>query len=152
MIIQLTQLGDQMAKNKEMNLQSDWVREFCQYSKPNDTKEISRNFRSRITHAGLIFYLHYCWAHEFGCVLRPDMIWYTIVSEIAKQVLDNPEEYRHLFTDSQEKKTIVTQVDDVSSLDINVLTQQIKTIISDKNFFETICETRFESEAESFVF
>ncbi len=125
-----------------LNLEFDWRN----LPKETDIKQLVQNFDSPHTHAGLAYYLYYCWANEKGCTLRPDMIWYTVVSEVASQILANPEEYRHLFTDSTEKKTVIQLVDRYYDIDVGTLIQQLETLIQSKDFFDTITNTRFKSD------
>lgn len=110
-------------------------------------KVIECSFSSDNTHAGFIYYLHFCWAKEHGCQLRPDMLWYTIVSNIAQLVLDSPDAFRHLFTDSSDKKQInLSDSMGTTRIDVEELTHALQKIIQNKEFMDTICETRFLSE------
>ena len=100
------------------------------------------NFSTNITHAGLIYYMHLCWAQEKGACLRPDMIWHTIVGEIAHEVLQEPEYYRYLFTDSKDKQTVVQVVDDTTEISVELLVEQINHLIKNKEFLSVICDTQ----------
>jgi hypothetical protein len=73
-----------------------------------------------VTHSGLIYYLHACWAKELGCVLRPDMVYYTIVSEIATYVVDNPEKFRSLFSNSKSKVDFIVSNKNAHQGDLNI--------------------------------
>lgn len=56
--------------------------------------EISSTYKSEMhTHAGFINYLFYAWANEMGICLRPDMLYYTIISETITHVLINNNVY-----------------------------------------------------------
>lgn len=103
---------------------------------------------TNITHAGFIHYLHLCWARERGCVLRPDILWNTILSEFATSVLDRPEYYRHLFRDRPGKGAVIMVVGSPEQEpDMGVLVDGIRKQISNPAFLSTICDTRFASEA-----
>lgn len=108
-------------------------------------KEISRNFTSDITHAGFIHYLHLCWAKELGCELRPDILYYTIISELAAEILANPEDYKHLFSDSQEKETLVTVAED-GIIKADRLVALMRDVVKSPEFLETVCDTTFVSD------
>lgn len=104
---------------------------------------VNKNFTSEYTHAGFISYLHYCWAREFGAVLRPDMIFHTIISELASKILSKPKLYNYLFTDSEKKVDIMT-FDQL--FDYNQLLANFKTLIKNQDFMSTICDTEFDSD------
>ena len=70
------------------------------------------------THKNYIHYLTLAWSNHFSVVLSPDIIFFTILCEIADEILSNPDSYRHLFTDSQEKKQIMTLTHDVKHIDV----------------------------------
>lgn len=117
----------------------------CKRSKFNKIKELSTTVPKEncIYHNGLIQMAFYCWAKELSMVLRPDIIWYTIISEIARDVIKSPKNYKHLFTDSEQKKNLVTISIDI---DMNQLMSLLKDRISNKEFYSLICETTFEEQ------
>lgn len=131
-----------------MDTIEDWVSTFVRPSRNDPTSnyiEIKRNFSSDITHAGFIHYLHLCWAQEIGCELRPDMLYYTIISEVASQILKNPEQYVHLFSGSQIKSNIVVfEQDDIVTADR--LVEAIRNIVKSPEFLSTICDVKFDSD------
>jgi len=139
-----------------MSSASDWVGSFIEKdlfsskSKPlNEVcEEVNRNFTSNITHAGFIHYLHLCWATEVGCELRPDMIWYTVVSELASLVLSNPERFKNLFNNETIKKNI-TIVSGSPIINADTLVEAIRNVIANQEFLSDICDVKFESEVEN---
>ena len=133
----------------ELDTTEKWVQSFMQFGSVHAYKELERNFESNVTHSGLIYYLHYCWAKEIGCVIRPDMIWHTVVSEIASAVLKNPSKYKYLFSDTDEKQEIVVLTSDITDINVDTLTNEISKIIKNKKFMDVICDTRFKSEEEN---
>ena len=145
-VIKLKQKDGISAKHKSLDKESQWLAGFIDSYQIKMAKEINRNYDSKITHAGLIYYLHYCWSKEQGCVLRPDMIMYCIVSEIVELVLDNPNNFKHLFTEATGKQTLTMLVGKKEDLDVDALCQSLKKIIANKEFYETICETNFDSQ------
>lgn len=133
--------------HQSMKTKENWVKHFSGQFDPSHFKEIDTLPSSDATHAGLIYYLHLCWAKEIGACLRPDMFWYTIVSEIAKLVLDNSDDFQYLFSDSSEKQDIVILTNNVTDISIETLIGQMKNVIKNTDFLATICGTRFDSEA-----
>jgi len=75
-------------------------------------------------------YLEHCYDKHMGYVLSPELIWYSLLTEIAGCIKDNSEKYRDKFTDSDEKKEIVvtcpwSQIDKLPGL----LTDELKNHI-----------------------
>ncbi len=52
---------------------------------------------------------HEAFTRHLPLELNPDMFWIIILQSLSKHVEKNVEKYRHLFTDSKEKKTIVIE-------------------------------------------
>lgn len=102
------------------------------------------------THTGFIQYLSIAWADEKGIVLRPDMFHHLISCEIAKNVIDNPEIYRSLYTKSTEKKNIeiVTPGDDNEF--IRLLDLQLNSEIPHKEFKRQMTDIEFVSQPTNY--
>jgi len=100
-----------------------------------------RNYRAPITEK-IIFnglpedanlyhrnYLDYL-AKAYNChgniVISPNIIWYTILSELSRFIVTNNEECRHLFTRSDKKETIIVHVDDPTQITLSALKQELK--------------------------
>lgn len=159
MFIKLNQLNDKNAKpapHRHLSDKTSWIKSFAGVKRSNwldcgdgdsdDFIEISKNFDSVHTHAGLISYIHYAWANEMGVQLRPDMIMNAIISELANSILSNPKNYQHLFVDGDDKIDIVT----VGALfDIDQLIVLIKNVIKNDEFISIICDTVFESDVKN---
>jgi ethanolamine utilization protein EutP (predicted NTPase) len=94
---------------------------------------------------GLIQYLFYVWAEELGCVIRPDMIFFTIMSEIKNHIVDHPEAFRSIFTKSQDKTTII-----LVNLTVESLMSALSKIIVNKDLFKVVTQTSFASAPELF--
>jgi hypothetical protein len=69
-------------------------------------------------HRNFLEYLEKCWGDHLGVVITPDILWFTVLSELVGVVKESPEPYRHLFTTSHEKQEIVieSQVPEVMPL------------------------------------
>jgi hypothetical protein len=72
-----------------------------------------------LLHKNLMHYLTLAWYNHFSVVISPDMIFYTIMCELAVQIKSEPDAYRHLFTDSTTKKELITVSNDTEQLDLN---------------------------------
>ncbi len=72
-----------------------------------------------LMHKNYMHYLTLAWANHFSVILSPDIIFYTVLCEIADEILTAPDTFRHLFTDSTEKKPVMTLTHDVSKIDLN---------------------------------
>jgi len=103
------------------------------------------------THAGLIYYLYRCWAKEKGVNLRPDMIWYTIVSETTNEILNNIEKYKHLFSKSSIKKDLIILTEDDTNIDNDILDDLLDRIVINKDFKKLITTINFKSQPEEFI-
>jgi hypothetical protein len=58
-------------------------------------------------HRNFFEYLEKCWGSHLGIVVTPDVLWFTALNELVALVKEMPDTYRHLFTDSHEKRLIV---------------------------------------------
>lgn len=72
-------------------------------------------------HRNYVEYLSRCWADHIGAVVTPDIIWYTLLCEIATQVAAAPNDFRALFSTSDEKQDVVVQTDDPVDIPLDVL-------------------------------
>ena len=109
-----------------------------------------KSYENKVTHTGLIYYLNYCWAKEIGASVRPDMIWYTVVSEVARQVVENPDTFKHLFSDKSEKVQLVTLSDCNYEINMNSVDSLLDENILNKDFKNLITNTKFDSQADNF--
>ena len=60
-----------------------------------------------VYHASYLRYLNFCYANHLNVVLRPDDIWYVLLTQLAEIVKDDPPKYAHLFTTTPEKKQTI---------------------------------------------
>lgn len=147
----------EQSMDSDLNQPENWIKSFAPVRHWDSSKNIDRkdfkllqkNFPdNQTTHSGLIYYLHLCWAKELGCVLRPDMIYYTILSEIARTVVDHPSTFRSLFTTQQNKQTIVTiDMDAINGgLNVETLCQNMKNKVANPELHQLICDIHFEND------
>jgi hypothetical protein len=97
------------------------------------------------THCGLIQYIYHAWAKELGIVLKPDVFFYTIISEIKNWIINNPAKCKHLFTTSDEKRRIV-----IVGLTIDKLIEALQNFIPCKELFDLITKTSFSTEPQHY--
>jgi hypothetical protein len=71
-------------------------------------------------HRNYIEYLEGCWAGHMPAVMSPDIMWFTILSELAAHIVKNADHYRPIFTTAEEGKTeIVVQTDSPTMLPVD---------------------------------
>lgn len=97
------------------------------------------------THCGLMQYIYYAWANELGVVLKPDVFFYTIISEIRDQIVCNPENYREIFTKTSGKQKL-----EIYELTIEKLVDCLKDHIPNQQFFDIITKTSFTTAPTHF--
>jgi hypothetical protein len=98
------------------------------------------------SHQGLIQYVFLCWAKELGVVLKPDMLFFAIISEIKNFIVDKPEPFRSLFTKENEKTDIV-----IVDLTIEKLMTVLENLMPSKELFDIVTNTTFETAPEHFL-
>lgn len=151
MIFQLTQRYSENSSRKgDLNDLRSWVKSFAPpNTNPQNMKFIESNVtKTDITHSGLIYYLHACWAKELGCVMRPDMIYFTILSEIANSVIKRPKDFKSLFTDKNGKEDIIILDNnaDNGGLSIQTLCQSLREKVVNKELYRLVCDIKFASD------
>jgi len=86
---------------------------------------IAGNFR----HKNYLSYLQMCWDSHYGVSLKPDNIWHLILNEIAELVNKDPETYRDLFTNSNNKKEIIVTTGDPQLIPLESLISELKNLV-----------------------
>jgi len=79
-----------------------------------------------IYHRNYLEYLEKCWADHLGIVITPDVLWFTVLSELVGVVKESPEPYRHLFTRSHEKQEIWVEAAEEIVMPLNRLVQALR--------------------------
>ena len=127
-----------------------WINSFTPFEwRPEDFLLLSSNIPpGSITHAGLIYYLHACWAKELGCVLRPDMIYFTVLSEIANFVLKTPQDFKNLLTEKDGKEEIIVRdpMATHGNLNIHNLCKALRQTVSSTELCQLICDVTFKGD------
>lgn len=108
---------------------------------------ISKNFKSKITHPGFIYYLAYCWGEEIGIVLRPDIIWSCILYEFSKHIIDTKEKYFNDFKELYRDKNN-SYDGHMTSYD---LVDKFRSYIKYEEFYRLIVQEKFDNEPNNFI-
>lgn len=147
--------------NKTLDNYRSWIDPLVDRKKydgkiKDDAKEISKSFDSKITHASLIHYIYHCWANENNVVLRPDMIMFTILSEVAKCIIKFPDSVRHLYTKSDKKEPLQFNA---TGFNVNTVLQNcevdilvaLSKVIPNKEYLDLITNINYESAPKEFM-
>lgn len=128
-------------------------------NKSNNDPQYSTKYRAistdydhaGITHAGFANYIYRCWQQEYGVLLRPDILWHLVISELASEIVDHPKEYKYLYSDTEEKQKITVNGGGTGRIDLDGVISGLKDKILNKDFCEVIINTRFESQPDNFA-
>jgi len=84
---------------------------------------------ARVYHTNYLNYMLACWKDHYGIVLDPTYLWHMVLSELSIIIKKDPEKYRKYFTNSDDKKEISIYTDDITLIDVTVLTKELKNLI-----------------------
>jgi hypothetical protein len=93
-----------------------------------DSKFLESNISGDLYHRNYMAYLEHCWAKHYGIIISPDIIWHIFLNELATHIKNNSEDYRVLFTNSSEKKTIRVPYRG-NVLDLNTVVKHLKALV-----------------------
>ncbi len=71
------------------------------------TKIVYNNIKGIVPHNNFVSYLKIAYNMDYGIVIKPDFIWYTILCELSNIVNANPEECRKYFTYKKRGKIVI---------------------------------------------
>lgn len=74
----------------------------------SNKKLVDHNVVGVVTHPSYGEYLKIAYNNDYGIVVRPEFIWYTIMQQIAGHVKSHPDEYRPYFTTEKNGKSVIT--------------------------------------------
>lgn len=97
------------------------------------------------THSGFMAYLFEAWKKEAGVKLRPDVFFYTFISELINCIHDNPEKFRGIFTTKKDKQEI-----NIVGLTVEKLMDRLSDLIENKEFFNIVTKTTFNTAPTHF--
>jgi len=103
--------------------------------------------KGEFRHLGYLDYLQTAWNNHYGIVFTPDIFWQLFLSEIATHIKDNAENYRSLFTDSDEKKEILVPTGDLELIDLRLIAAELLklTPTNTEMFLPEFTTTTFEA-------
>jgi hypothetical protein len=89
---------------------------------PGVTDAIENSIRvepgTTLLHKNYMHYLMLAWSNHFSVIISPDIVFYTVLCELASEIKEKPDQFRHLFTNSTEKKEIRTLTGDPAKIDL----------------------------------
>ena len=81
-------------------------------------------------HANFMNYVLACWGGHHGVVIRPDIIWFELLCELASLVAEHPDRFRHLFTKEAEgKQLIMIQTATPHLIPLDELMERLKELV-----------------------
>lgn len=99
-----------------------------------------------ITHAGFLSYLALCWSKEFGCVINPGVLYNCFLTCFARKVLQNPDMYKYLFSNSDTKVEVEFVGD---AFDYEKLINVLRRSVANNDFLACVVDTNFASDIEN---
>ncbi len=95
-----------------------------------DTKRLRREtLVGNVFHTNYLTYLETCYANHWAPVFTPDILWFTLLNEVATIVRDNAEAVRELFTFSKDKVHITVLTGDPVVLPVNRVVAALKEFV-----------------------
>jgi hypothetical protein len=113
-----------------------------------DTREVMmHSLTGDITHNNYLEYLAVAYDNHWGIVVSPDILWNMVLCEITTAIRANAEDYRYLFSTSDDKQTISVETDNAVHFPIGKLVVELqKRMPSDiKQFLPTFSTTTPQS-------
>ena len=80
-------------------------------------------------HKNYLYYLSQAWAKHYGVIVSPDLIWYTVLAELAVEIKANHKKYKDLFTTSDEKVNILVPISDPELIDLNLIADRLNELV-----------------------
>lgn len=124
----LKQIERTLADKEEYGEYQKGMRLYCRDTIDKDVQHYHLNYMN---------YLEKCWADHLGVVITPDIVWFTLLSEISSLVKKEPETFRHLFSKSNKKEDIIIFSADPIEMPLDILTETLKDKVPTdiNNFF-----------------
>ncbi len=94
-----------------------------------DLKTVRTVVDGDYTHDNFLKYLGIAWNHHYGIKITPDIIWYSVLCEVALHIKENTEKYRNLFTTSDKKVEISIPTGDPELLDLNTIIERLNDLV-----------------------
>lgn len=81
---------------------------------------------AQVYHKNMLEYFEACWKDHLGVTITPDMFWYTLLCELSVIVKADAENYRHLFSTSEEKQKLIVISGDPVRMPVNDMIELLK--------------------------
>lgn len=86
-----------------------------------------------IYHWSVLHYLSACWHSHHGVVLTPDMVWFTLMNQVAQMIRENAEAFRPLFSESEGKREIIIETGELVRMPMERLVLAINSKLPSNN-------------------
>jgi hypothetical protein len=117
--------------------------------KPDEKYQFFYEFpQTKLRNAGLLGFLSHAYSNHVNVSISPYDIWILIISEVSKFIVDKPEPFRELFTDSTEKKEILVPTNSEYEMPMDLLSEALSKSI---NFDASILFPELSIESEESV-
>ncbi len=105
----------------------NFINEFCNDDNKYNCTTIPA--KATIFHQNYMEYLEKCWGSHYGVIVRPDILWYTLLCEITQIIHQDPDVYSHLFSDHEEKTDITIRSDSMVIMPLDVLISSLSKLV-----------------------
>lgn len=93
---------------------------------------VEDNLYGDIFHRNYLEYLERAYGRHYGVVLSPEILWYTLLSELTLLIAERPDYFRSLFTTKAEGKTNITVHKGASlALPIDQIAAKLRLLVPD---------------------
>jgi hypothetical protein len=114
---------------KKYDLPEIDVDSFNEGIRSDNTKTVRDCINGQYRHNNYLSYLQTCWSKHYGVIISPDIIWQLVLSEISGHIKNHSEDYRYLFTKSDDKVKISVPTADPELIDLNLITKELKKLV-----------------------
>lgn len=80
-------------------------------------------------HKNYMEYLQKAWGDHLSIVISPEIVWYTLLCELAAIVKADPEKYRDVFTTSKEKQNIIVVTAELVVMPLNQMVDLLRHVV-----------------------
>lgn len=117
--------------------------------KPDEKYQFLFEFpKTKLRNIGFLGFLSHAYSNHVKVAISPYDIWILIISEVSKFIVDKPEPFRGLFTDSDKKKEILVPTDSEYEMPMNLL---VADLASNVKFDASILFPKLSIESEESV-
>jgi hypothetical protein len=100
----------------------------------------------QVFHRNYLSYLDICYRHHLGVVLRPDDIWYVLLTQLAEVVKSKADIYADLFTTTPgQEQTIIVVSESLTTMPMDSLMHTLRKVVpTDVDCFLPVFSTTTE--------